>query len=87
MLEGPINGFWLSPSAGINIEFRSVSWWLGKNREGAVLCLDGHGAPSLVCWCSPIKQPVTLKMHTLYHLVVIKVKYILSSAPLLLYFP
>ena len=31
MLEGPINGFWLSPSAGINIELQECSaWWLGK---------------------------------------------------------
>lgn len=31
MLEGPINGFGLSPSAGINIELQECSaWWLGK---------------------------------------------------------
>lgn len=31
MLKGPINGFWLSPSAEINIELQErLAWWLGK---------------------------------------------------------
>ena len=31
VLEGPISGFWLSPSAGINIELQEcAAWWLGK---------------------------------------------------------
>lgn len=31
MLKGPINGFWLSPSAEINIQLQEcLAWWLGK---------------------------------------------------------
>lgn len=48
MLERPINGFWLSPSSGINIELQEcAAQWLGKHRGCCILFVEGHG--SLVC--------------------------------------
>lgn len=37
MLEGPINGFWLSPTAGINIELQECAAWWWRKWEEAVL--------------------------------------------------
>lgn len=62
VLEGPISGFWLSPSVGINIELQEcAACWLGKQGGCCSLFWTDMVLLSLVCGCSPIKQPVTLK--------------------------